>query len=808
MADDVGIHCTVIPYGFSPSGKARLSLVLTPDTRKFGRTFKLRDWPEEITGLASKLVVGVKKGGGATEYFNAKLDSAASANARDAQKLWSEIFNKPSDGFATLRDILDENAQASNVIAPFATPFDPKNDVAETFKANQQQFKVKVHRHLVDLLETNWVQTRYLAEMLQSLYDDTQFLKLAGLIVAHETRMAMTGTARFDAQQLAEGFSKAAAGALGITGPAWINALASVYVDRPFRQTLLAGFRRRVLKSLSDANIGVPPGDAFGVLAYLSKDSKTAIKTLSGEQKLEVYNVLLGIMGRTQRLSPQGPPESRFVQSAGEGRNMMRGAIGEIIRQQTGIVTSAKDQKRVDLQLEAAQNNLHAYRRHWRNNSIGAKDVENLANKSTADQLEEAVRRKFFGIRSQPTLAKFLRLIVDVEVEAKANLTLLSEGDQVTACFPTAGHTPPDAEADFFAYEYQAERLFRPRGQQERKAHENSLSENYSPPIRNGVVDLSVVDGNKDSRFQLLTLNLANSIGALRMQSEQNEGAQRDGTLLDTVSTKLPERQARGLQLIDHGGMAHMVAGLAMGRIQAATKRKGDTANPYFAEDLAIGYRPYVQRWKHGALPVRNAENPWRSLVARTVSIARLSRFVEREEAYQQVRQRDHGLVRVAHKLNGEIATTDGQMFDWMGASLAMSTELQTTASVGRRREPRRPKRRIGRDKMKTPILPSTRLTAFPTTRTTSSRRCAPATAISSVWLRFIRTAVARRWRTSSVSSMQEASRLSYSATHRLAPSWSRTSSVRLTIRRRPASWCRRTRRCCGVSTRGCLPNR
>lgn len=679
MVDKVGVYCTAIPDGFLSPGKVRLSLVLTPDTRELGPTFQLGDWPEQITKLASSLVIGVSKGGGTPEFFKAHVDRAGLADASGPQKLWRHIFSKPSDGFDALRKILEESAQAATAVRALDTPFDPGTDVALTLEANSKRFDINIHHHKVKLRDAGWAQTRYLAEMVHALYDETQFLKLASLFVAQQARMAAVGPTRFDAQQLAEGFSKAASGTLGLTDSSWINALASMYVDRPFRQTLLASFRRGLLKSLSEADIGFSTGDAFGGLEQLSGNRRLAtMEELSGEQKLEVDNILLGIMGETRRLPNPRPVESRFAQPPGAGREMMRGAIGDIIRRQTGVATPAATKVLMGTQLKVAQRNFEAHRQHWRNNQIGAKDVEELAKRSSADQLKEAVRRKFFGIRSQPTLAKFFRLIVDVEVENAADLKRLSEGDQITACFLGDSHTPQDLEPNFIAYECSKnDRYFRPRGRQGAKDHEKGLPPNHSPLIRNGVVDL------QGGRFELITLNLANSVGALRMQAEQNQGAERDGTLLDTVSTKLPERQARGLQLIDHGAIAHMIAGFAVGRVPDRVALKGDKTNPYFAEDLAIGYRPYIQRWKHEAASVGNVDNPWRSLVARTVSIEELSRYVENEPAYQAVRHRDHGYVRVAYKVNGDKPTTDGQMFAWMGASLALSTDLQTTASLG-----------------------------------------------------------------------------------------------------------------------------
>ncbi|TAI62242.1 hypothetical protein, partial [Bradyrhizobium sp. Leo170] len=659
-------------------------------------------WPETITKLVPKLVVAIQRDG-TPEYVKASVDAAASdvTSAAAAGDLWRTIFSKPSDGFATLHDILKENAQP-NVVSPFAVPFDPNTDVAQTFQANQSLFTVKLHRQQVDLQKTNWSQTHYVAEALQSLYDDTQYLKLASLFVAYETRMAAVGPTRLDAQQLAEGFSKAVAGTLGLNDSTWINALASMYVDRPFRQTLLAGFRRKILRSLFEADIGAPAGDAFGGLERLSGPSRlSAREELLGEQRREVQNVLLGIIGEGRlRQSPQGPSERRFVQPPGAGRDMMRAVIGDIIRQQTGgAAPAAMTSKMANLRSQASKN-FQAHHRHWQNNPIGTKDVERLVTRTDADRLDEAVRRKFFGIRAQPTLAKYLRLIVDVEIDIKPeNLGQLENCDLIAAWFSAAAaHTPQalDAElaaspvkADFVAYQCKKGGYFRPCGQKDHRTN-TDLPECLSPPIRNGVIDL-----HADDRFELLTLNLSNNVGALRMQAEQNEGAQRDGTLLDTVSTKLPEQQARGLQLIDHGAMAHMVSGLAVGRVAGKTEPKGDKKNPYFAEDLAIGYRPYIQRWKHGERPVENAGQlangrEWRSLVARTVSIEAL-RAVEQQKEYRDVRHRDHGLVRVAHKLIGAAGTgtpaatasSDQQMFAWMGASLALSTDLQTTASVG-----------------------------------------------------------------------------------------------------------------------------
>jgi hypothetical protein len=707
----VGIHCTAIPEGFSASGNARLSLVLTPDTRgsTLGKSVDLRNWPKAITDAAKKLVVAIQRADGSREYPKVVINAALSdvPVAARANKLWNEIFREPSDGFPTLKNILDENHQPPKIAKAFTPQLKPTDDIAKAFRDDQDKFIVDIHRNQVNLPGSNWVQTHYLAELLQSLYGETQFLKLASLFVANETRMAATGSNKLDPDRLADSVSKTAnGGALGLADATWINSLASMYLDRPFRQTLLASFRRNILDELAQMGIGALPSDAFGTLQRLSLETAkiTAKEKLSSQQQDVVQQALLGVIGRpgAQR-GPQTPPFDGFVQPRGMGRNMMRALIGDVIRRQSGkAATKAMLDTMSGYRLQAAQN-FQAYHRHWQNTPIGAKDVERLrhATKSAADKMDDVVRRKFFGIRSQPTLAKYLRLIIDVELEVTDPL---KDCDLIVAWFTSKSdqqdHSPPALEAElaaspigpqYVAYQCTTEndRYFRPCGQQDHRTGK-SLSPSLLPPMKNGVVDL-----HAGGRFELVTLNISNSIGALRMQAEQNEGAQRDGTLLDTVSTKLPERQARGLQLIDHGVMGHMVSGLAMGRVAAENNPdpKGTAANPFYAEDLAIGYRPFVQRWKHGEQPDDNAEQvtngkEWRSLVARTVSIEAL-RAVDQQKEYREVRRRDHGLVRVAHKLIGAgtgnppaTPSADEQMFAWMGASLALSTDVRTSATA------------------------------------------------------------------------------------------------------------------------------
>lgn len=696
--NQVKIHCTALPDGFWSKSKPRLSLVLTPHERDGipGTSVDVEHWPQHISNAKLVIALGKRGADGSVDYkyltAGFKVDESLKANIKDADKLWWEIFKSPAGAFDALMRALRENHEPPKpAVGAALTTETTREDIKKLFDDNP----IQIHRHRIRVLSANWVQASYLDGLLNAVHDNALVLRLSALLIAHNMRLAARGLAAADHRSLAASLGESATTILGSEGAQWMTSIGTSFANRPFRERLLAGVQDGVLRQLLENGLGQPPADAFGRLqrrapsASLADGKEGKATSLADDQAAVIREVILNAVSRPPPRSERPEDPANFVRGRADAQATVRAFFAEAARRQINgpDLSMLATTKLAGLQTQV-QKNFQAFHRHWQNSPVGARD--NPA--ATAFAMEDAARRKFFGIRALPTLAKFLRLIVDVEM----NPADLQGRDLVAAWFTNdANSTPETAKAEFrnssikpdvTAYEFAvanagvADRsYFRPRA-----AGGDVADLAYAPPIKNGVVNLQATAAAGGARFGITVLDTATALNALRTKAEQGFGAERDGTLLDSVSTKMPERQARGLQLLDRESPHEMTADLVRARFVPEDSRPGSESRPLYAQDLVIGYRPYVQRWRHGESPAESNGKvtnppPWRSLVARRITIPR----VIETPSYRSLQTRDHGYIRTARKVqtgtddSGD-PTTDEQMFAWMGPSLALSTDVRT----------------------------------------------------------------------------------------------------------------------------------
>src|SRR5258708_11427090 len=147
---EVGLGITVVPDGFAPDGRCRLSLQVMPYPKTRGegeRRVDLSRWPLEIARLAktvriagghldvSHTAAGVKP----AAYLPTPVPSDLSNSSRpeddpivvEAQKLWTTIFTTgEDDGFKRLKDALAGTvSDALPTAAAASTPAVPREVV-------------------------------------------------------------------------------------------------------------------------------------------------------------------------------------------------------------------------------------------------------------------------------------------------------------------------------------------------------------------------------------------------------------------------------------------------------------------------------------------------------------------------------------------------------------------------------------------------------------------------------------------------------------------------------------------------------
>jgi hypothetical protein len=705
--DEIGVHCTPVPDGVTEGGNLRLSLVLTPDVRPGQELtgLTLQDWPKAISSFANKhLIVCFSGKDGDGEPFTAPLASndAVFTGSDGATTLWKKLFLPDGlsyNGLDYLFKALQQNTLPENELKERSDALDHIKSVLAVPREQRLGTPLvdEIGRHTVTIgnlsiaaASVNWVPTQYLDAALNAFHDDSHLVTILALLAAQEQRLRGTTSASRLLSAMAGGAGLRPNAVLADTlidifgGTAdhainWINAIAAAFANRPFGQRIFASVKDAVLRALLQSGLGNPGGDAFGQLQSLRRGHPQEPADRAERRKKDIEDMLNYALVPTAKLS--------FARPRSDGIAMMRTLFKEAVRQHTGGRSAPP--VHLDEHRAAAGDGFDKYHQHWRNNTRSIQPCE----QQEESRREEAARRKFFGIRALPSLAKFLRLTVDVELPYtklyKADLTdfydivaaVFVDSDdpaQWQARLAGAAWTGFDAKIDKRAL------LFRPASFQTHRLGKGAPELKAAPPIEDGVVNLRAAAGG-GPRFMITTLDLAAAVGSMRVKAEQDSGAHRDGTMLDSIPSKMTERQSRGLQLIDSHAPASIVSDVVTswrnGRTKAAA---GGKDKPYFAEHLTIGYRAYVQRYRHDV--GSKGEPVWRSLVARSIQIEQIA-SVAASPAYRALQARDHGYVRLAHKIQGQAdsasntPTTDGQLFAWMGSSLALSKQMDGSTS-------------------------------------------------------------------------------------------------------------------------------
>lgn len=313
-------------------------------------------------------------------------------------------------------------------------------------------------------------------------------------------------------------------------------------------------------------------------------------------------------------------------------------------------------------------------------------------------------RRKLAALDAHPTMAKFLRMIYDVEfvVNFATWSTLLGplvDGTLqgfISASFsssqPDVQPTAPTLTAfSLRAGSSPAEWQFEPCSRIE---FGTGTESGRSVPLRSGFVELRGRNGTAPGRFSLGVIDAGTAVTGGFAYQQGSDEATSSGAQLSKDPSKAPELRSYGLVLYDllpdHEVATSLAyAALRQGRLPfrgaGAATLPADTA--HFAEDLVSGYRVDVER-AHGT------RKTWHTITA----CDRLYRDIHEayehdypdlddpvdwhpfdhvEQGSRHYRDRDDGFVSAGGMLtaNGTAALAVERMFTWPGDSLGVPAE-------------------------------------------------------------------------------------------------------------------------------------
>lgn len=636
----INVDCTVIPDGPAEAENTfRVSVVLTPNPHAKSAALDLENWPQKISDGAGKkkLYVSVIYSDGRkteTAYFepsefNNWPKRHREQAVRDSNALWRGIFrnyDKPGDvyRFDDLVKIFDKTTKpaAPGLLRFGSTTVDP---AAIRFTGTYALTKSMVH------LKNLRIATRY----------------LYGNVVAR------IRDARRKNNKMSDELS-----ALAEKGPI------ATLLARPFSDPLL-DFRLQAAECFGFTDLR---SDAIGRLDSLaqirssrvSAEPQANAKSVEGsfaeyEKKAkEGFKDFSGGIFKTARNIGDQTDETLALQS-----------IPEWLETEFLATMPPND----DLKLYASESVKSALASLLRSQLVAQKMTHPIEPKPEK-QADDDLRRKFAGIRSLPTLAKFLGFIVDVEVK----ITGYKPGEEF---YVVAGF---DTEAGF-AQNFES---------LDRTACIVGPDRSFCAASKPGANDYVVQQGllyfgqNKDNAYSIEAVD-----GTLMLQSFAHESANlldavSNGAMADTLGTKLPETPMRGLQILHKEGPRQAVGSINRAKERTKALTSGTpTAQVLYAENLLIGFRLDAQRTKINSLtdatPVKELD--WASLTARSVVIEEVrSAFPDRSRhPYPDCRERDFGVLRRVQKQvplgNGNVGPGPSQVLaTWMGDHLGVPT--------------------------------------------------------------------------------------------------------------------------------------
>lgn len=632
---DIRVVCTAIPDGRRSDGKFRVSILLTPTLERTSPTFDLDHWPNQINeGKAGTLWVAVTDDRGQSEKI--AFSPAAFNNWPNPRRdklvdrsgaLWRQIFRDYSTKDEKYRfEALSKIFGAKEAAAPGMLKFGHRTiDPAGLRFTGTYALTKSITRYKELLIATRYLYGSALARILEARRNNPALTEPLRELAATQPVAALLNR-RFIDPLLASRLQAAE----------WFG-FSDLRLDAIGR---LAGIADKRAGSNRDR-----PAGSFG--GYV-ENAKKSFKEFFDEPK--AGGTKLSDEGKSRDGDPPGVEQvAQWLDVEFEG-NMQPGSDLKL---------------RAEDSLQAALVNL------FRSQLVAqqlAHPIEPLPSKRAPEpnknQEDDDVRRKFAGVRSIPTLAKFLGFIIDVELPKNAQPAYIAAG-----FFPSSERDPNIDKLDRTACDFD-EHLFCAASKEydDKQADyviENGLLKFKTDPVKESLYSIQSVDGTL--LLQSFAHDSANLLDAIN-----------NGAMADTLNAKLPETSMRGLQIIHSDAQRQTVGSLK--RAQANGAKPAAASQTYYAENLLIGFRLDVRRTRSKPRPDNTQGSmDWASLTAREVAIGELKDLFKSGHLYPDCLERDFGVLRRLQKQvpSGSehlVPVASQVLATWMGDHLGVPT--------------------------------------------------------------------------------------------------------------------------------------
>ena len=668
----VAVLAQVIPDGVVIADKGncvyRLSLMLMPDPRPAPETrvagFALAEWPQWIAKLSQTIVLR-NRVTGQTLAVTPPSREALRQRADDATRLWQDIFTADGllqeDGFLFLAEALLDGQDPTPKPAPELVKSYPVGQVADLVTTI---YRGSVAAELLARKEAGSGPAPY-----------GTVLHPSSLRALHDRYLGITSLRRWHASGAArpqhdnnQANSRQKADDTGPTDTTWQDTAKRLLAGavNPQAETKETAATDLLVKPFAEGLRQLAENDA-----RQAREEFDSWRTAYEEWRRAVARAPSGAPAPAAKARPlTASPTSKGVLPFGDPAFWYEGAAGT-------------DSLRANRAPDETIMPVAAFMVCHLAGALPRADRPAAGDGCDKATFVHFARGKLAGIQAHASLAKYLGLIIDLELSEDQLQRLLGSGYptdgtpvlcQITAELTGATATLAGEPLYPTACLFEPGRVFRPATRQEAGGPAQPAM-----PFRGGLLDLSARDANQQPVFELLSLDWAATLHSVINATVSILLRIQNGVIPRFADVSLPEMRARGLALVDRSRRAQALRQMAEQAVDESLPP--DLPNLFTADELVVGYRVDVG-------PVRNLADPpplaasWRSLTGR---IVRYDDFRSNDPWRKPFLDRDHGTIRTSiatRNIAAEgqpqliVGTAPETLFTWQGESLAVRSRL------------------------------------------------------------------------------------------------------------------------------------
>ncbi|MCP4181949.1 MAG: hypothetical protein GY761_01305 [Hyphomicrobiales bacterium] len=696
----VSVQCTVVPDGVSENDKLNVSVVLTPiadekfNVEGISAKIALETWPTDLSGnKAGEILLIAHYSNNKTQLVRLGTDARFQGNDKlisGSQELWNEIFTSNNNKtFDLFREVVDN-----------------KNTAAE-LNSNEAGSNARDAIPLINPRLTKSFDLAGISKIFSSIHT-------ANLLFE-------TLTQGFDQEQKQE------------IAKIKNQPLQAFFMDRVSRQFESKYLRNFWLGFLKNSFLTHPTDTALGRFQSISggfddRDEKqlTSVTQQNGLRNMaaDIGSAISSGLAQLPRSGDdannddkQGPYSDKYLKDGYHSlQTVMEAELGNSDNQTklaTNLIMLMSGIRDKDSQRSFGD--LEKQLKHEVSEYLSAHEFErpipNPPNTSIARKrliYMEGVRRKLAGIRSHPTLGKFLRMIHDFAIDAdKLDLANLQ--------YVSAIYADPDAIAkleDENVLAGVAAKLIKtavevnlPGQRFLPKSRKQAISDLLDPDSEHDFFVQRQIGGNINedgllnlrasyqslSRYDLQVLDTSQAIRASASAAQTTNEMAQSGALPGQMEFDLPLFSCRGIEMTDNDSAHETTIDIALARHRKEGKEP--VVKTLYAEDLHLGTRYDIAISGNGIsaqefCPAfsRLIEYPQINEVYRSAGI-KIGKEKFAFHPFKEFRHRDEGFAlpmsRTKKNENGELQPViSPRMIFWTGDPLSTPAAVESAATT------------------------------------------------------------------------------------------------------------------------------